>query len=604
MSATDPKRPRLKPGSRAYGLVETVAAATARLTRAITLDEIRLELAMLDMSAPQNLGAEISSLARRGVLEAIGARGRMRYALPGFVERAQAPGAASDASLILAALQAEAIERGRMVSTRQVQERLEAEGATLKSADPNAVRARLEGMSRPTKRASPRVRLVRAASPTGKMRSFWAPGEMQALEPPTHGITSRNEAIVQAVSDCTSELGRMPNGPEINAFLGAHRERNSYVKLIGEGDRPGGLTAAQDAAREGVLRMMTTPLTAHGGCQPRFALQGVEPAAEAAGLAMLDDYTYAYRLGQEGRSIKALRRSRRDAHGSSVIDPLLNAREGLLQTIASELVGEITPSLDALARTGARGDAILLDWRKEVRTSRYEQNSDRAIREVSAIRHEAIEVLKSVGPAGVAHPRVGQANTIPLRDLEVFLPRGAEAGERGPGHLIPRVRRFPDLTPEEGSPRFGTREGAVVDRAEAILEIAHLHGDRRTVLMLRRAYELLGEVLRDSSAVESSLDDLFARGPSPLASRLLLAAAMMGSGRVEGVAQAQLEAVRHGFGDENELKAACLAICVAAPAAAGEIVPRLIEPLSAGQHADTVRRIRMRVRRGSLLAIG
>lgn len=143
--------------------------------------------------------------------------------------------------------------RGRPLTTREVQEEVERRGQELASDNPDTVRKRLEVLSRAHERGpeefrKPRVQRLSVEATGGFPSNYWLPAGEDV--PPDEQLPPRSEAeaIRQAVTLATLDLGRPISRTELRWWLD-WPQANDVLRRTLEPDRLGealGSTARAD----------------------------------------------------------------------------------------------------------------------------------------------------------------------------------------------------------------------------------------------------------------------------------------------------------------------------------------------------------------------
>jgi hypothetical protein len=621
----------VKDGSRSSQIVRAIYAASLERGYGLTLDEARAAYAAFTGHAPsRSFTAEIGSLSGRGILSASGRAGSLRYVVSGSEPLLDGTPPRTDTDILLDAL-ALAVERtGTMVPTRAISRMIAEQGWALASADPNAVRTRLLNLARTHARKGrdwfrPLLRHVVVPGRFGRPLSYWAPIERTELTPPARPRHSPVAAVRELVERCNRALGRLSSRTELASFLGTLPEDDPLLAHFPRGKRIPVSTAVREVARRpdttGV-RTFTTSLTAHGGAPLRYWIgTGQEaPPAEAAAAAHLDDYLRAYRLDAEARQIERLAHEvGREAE--DLFAPLLEARRAALVEVARELEAALPIPLEAAAEHARAADRKLLELRRQHARKRQDDSIARGVEQRMRARDRAVRMLVALRdqppPAGEPQPRVGQSGAVPLAELEPLAASHTELGRHGVSPYVSKARRFPNPA-SAGEVRMRAAHGvpdvsatgaerylSLVDRAEALLALADQWGDPWTRALLRRAYGVLGEIVRAPELVrDAAVAAVHSEDVAPtLRRRLLVAAALLDLPEVPALAAEMLEGENGEPLLLDNLRATVLATALSAPSQVATLLGVATERDESLELDGVLRRMEMRVGLGRHLSV-
>lgn len=600
-------RDRLRHGSRSSQIALVIHQEVLRCGYGPTVDEARQAFARSGYHVPPSFVSEVHSLRRRGILRAEGRPSKLRYALTGVdYPRLEAP--LGDDDIVIEALRAATSRFGTLVSTRDVLDSIRALGRTLRSSSQNAVRSILLGLVRARVRGEAAwhgavVRHVVVEGVDGLPRSFWGPADGPELEPPTEPVTSRREATVVLVGRAIERLQSMPSRTDLALEARALPDDSRLRTFFPGGTRPRVLTALKaydlDAGR-GLLRVYRSPLAAHGGVPTRYwigALGAPDPVHEA--IALVDDHAYAYRFVQEWEQIARVRRSTTSSE-RDLLESVFASRIAGLDRAGMLLENALSlPLPDALQAAATASDLRRTAYPAATRSRRTSPEGRRG-----SIAH-ALEAARSEGLDQRVVPLVGSTMVLPLQDLAPWTD-AEEAGDRGAGPMLPRVRRFPNpeadgrARPASGAAMVAT---ALVDRPEALVALGYRVGEPWTRQILLKAYQLLGETTRDASVLSSAMHRSVANPCSVRLRRLLLIVG--GLTNLEGTVDLACS-VAFGTGgtvDTSDAKTAVLATALSTPARLPEVLALFSSRDTAGTNRDLLRKLRARASRGRCLGV-
>lgn len=532
-----------RPGSRAHSYVQLIRARAEELGRGIEVGEIRtVYVQETGKEAPDSLTAELSSLKRRGVLEAVGGRpGHTLYA-PAGMELEKAHREEDDAVIVLEALWRAYRRLERALSTREVAQEVERGERELSSDHPDAVKKRLETLARRTERGpegsqEPKVVRIKATSALGHASNHWLPAGVPEADRPAREVVapgSKADALRRAVASAKEELGRPIAKPELRWWLESPAAPGVLADALAS-NRLGrrlsdtGGTDREHPGEAGRLHAVTTRFTCHGGAPVRWTVGPPTDREEA--LCRLEDATVALQVPDEVRSIQGLER-RGDRFGQNVLLTLASVRRRVLGSRlheaatpfdGSELAAELE-SVGATLRSWVEGTPTLTDDQLEHRT-RDLRERDRLLGALDGV----LMFMVDDDPPPVAV--VGEAGTASLQELMPLLDNATNLLGLAPHkarRLIERVRRFP-TSGDSGQERIGAADEnplSHVDRIEAIDAVYELFGVPRARSLVSDARRLLGHVLRDVALLQGLLDELgdrmgFPRGPLVVALGML-----------------------------------------------------------------------------------
>lgn len=534
---------KTKPGSRAHRYVEIIRERARELGRGLRIKEIREAYEEeTGEPAPDALTAEISSLKQRGVLEMTGGRpGRSRYAPADLdLDDHEADEPTDDVVVVLKAVRRGYERLDRALSTGEVTDEIERGGESLQSDDPNAVKKRLDTLSRRTERGpegtqAPRVRRIEATSMLGQPSNHWVPAGVDAPAKELIAPRSKADAIRQFVGLAEEDIGRPPSRAELHWWLESPAAPDPLCSVLDTDTLGTRLsdTGRRDQARtgeKGRLQEVSSPLACDGGAPRRWTLQKVDSADQA--LSELADTLHLYRVAEELRSVRALQR-RADRDGG-VLRDLASTRRRLVFDSLQSAVGEYDPVslLDRLEDTyrtlqgrveASQGlsDDVRSERRSTLRKRLYSVRSVKGVLRSVDAPDDAVQVECA-----------GEAGTIGLGELEPVLDTVGDILQldgRQQRRIVKRVRRFP--LPEEWAPSaFGTDATppySALDRPDAFQALFELFTVPRAQNLLTEARHLLGHVLRDASYVRVLIDELGASSP-PERSALIVALGLLG----------------------------------------------------------------------------
>lgn len=467
-------------------------------------------------AAPSSFTSEVSSLARRGVLEKVGGRaGHTLYAPAGSGLRG-IQNEDDDALLVLRALRSAYRRLRRAVSTREVAEELRRLGLELSSDSLNAVKKYLETLSRRRTRGAkgmkaPQVRRVAFKSFTGAPSAHWVPADVQGQVRVAPRSTA--DALRYAIFMAEADLLRPASRSELRWWLGTPLGRASSAGVLKSPKRisgPLGRLARHDAEFDwevGRVHAVETPFTCHGGGPTRYST--APPTPIDLSLCAIEDGLRQLRPADELKDCGVLARRARMAK-SDAMGTLAAVRRDLLGGLFVGLMEGVPDRGHLVHRVRLAGQAMQ-QWVEDAGL-----NPDRAEGRLRRLRERAFQVgaLETLigDHAGLAvdHLRVGQAATCSYEQVAplveaagAFLdvPEGAEKA------LLERVRRFP-VQEAPGKERFGKAHAldlARLDRVDTLAELWQLFPVPRTRALLTSAQLLLGHVLRDGDLVASVL---------------------------------------------------------------------------------------------------
>lgn len=492
---------------------------------------------------PDSLSSEISSLTRRGVLEITGGRpGHSRYAPADLdLEEDEGGGPEDDTLVVFKALRSGYDRLERALSTAEVDREIERTGQALQSDHPDAVKKRLETLSRRTERGpedfrEPKVRRVQATSMLGQSSNHWVPAEVEAPAEELIAPRSEADAVRRTVYEAEGDLGRPPSRQELRWWLESPAAPEPILSVL-DPDRLGTRlsdTARADEGHEGELgrlQPVTTSCSCHGGPPRRWTVGEVSARQQAQ--CELEATLHAYRVPEEIRSLRGLQR-RADRRDSNVLDDLVATRRQLLLGSLAEAAGEhdapdLLASLEEAYTTLQERVEATEGLSSDVRSQRRSRLRER----LQAVRSTRGAFRFMEGPEAPPDlDRAGEAGTVRLEEFDPVLEdvgRILDLGDRQARQLVAEVRRFP---PQEESDRNRIGEGpspslSVLDRVGAFQAVYELFTAPRTRTLLTEAQQLLGHVLRDAEYIENLIDDLETSSP-PERPALVVALGLLG----------------------------------------------------------------------------
>lgn len=535
---------RTKPGSRSHRYVQIIGVEAEELGRGLEMDEIREAYREHEgESAPDCITSEISSLNRRGVLEATGGRpGRTRYA-PADLDLPEAPSDEphDDTLVVLEAVRRGWERRGWALSTAEVAEEIGRGDRELRSDHPDTVRKRLETLSRRTERGpeefrEPKVRRLEAISTLGQSSNHWVPAHVDA--PPSELIAprSRADAVRQLVYRCEEDLGRPPSRRELRWWLESPRAPEP-IRSVLDPNELGTRLADTGTAHEGHtsevgrLQPVESSLSCHGGPPRRWTLHEVSEREQA--LCELEATLHAYRVPEEIRSLRGLQ-NRADRQGGTVLPDLVDMRRRLLLNSlreaagdfdATQLLGQLEEAYSVLQERVENTDGLSDDVRSDRRCWLRER--------LEAVRSTQGALQFIDAPDGAASlNRAGESGTVRLEKLGPVLGTVADVvglEESQARQVVAEVRRFPG-SEKPGRDRIGPGPSgslSALDRVDAYQAVFELFSVPRARSLITEAQQLLGHVLRDPSYVENLLDQL-GTSRSPQRAALIVALGLLG----------------------------------------------------------------------------
>lgn len=596
---------RTRQGSRARAYVELIWQQANSMGRGVEVGEVRsaYEYATGD-SAPSSLTSELHSLKRRGVIEVVGGRpGRTLFALPG---QDVAGSNAEDEVLQVW----DAVRRGwrrwkEPLSTRQVAEELERAGVSLRSDDPNAVRKRLETLSRRTERGPrnsrrPKVRRIEMEAEGGFPVTYWMPANADWVPGPLKP-RSKAEWARKAVAAVHDALGIPPSRTDVRWWLDTLPEAH-HLRGVVEPSEIGTVltdTLKADAEHQGVpgrLHELTTGLTCHGGAPSRYSAR--PPTALDSAACKVQDFLLMLRPADELEGIENLRR-RAQVLESAEAFQLAELREELLAWNVDDALAGV--DLEVVQTAIRRAHQRRRAWVKEAEATPHQRESrlrrlKEAKRQLSTLAHLA------EFPAPSAKPdvfQVGESSFFNLRELQPAFD-AAEAMlffETSEEALVAKARRFPaSLSKDDRARRMedaASVDLALLDRVDAVAELFDLAQVARAAILLEQAELLLGEVLRDVRVVVELLEK---PGLHPAVQQALV----VGLGWL-GVPPAFDEVVEDR-GSYEEVSAWVLAIVLADWETAHQRL-RAVEARVEGAAGQVVQTALMRLKMGALFSV-
>lgn len=620
---------RLTSNSRSRRVVEVIHREGLRRGYGPTVLEARVAYERTGQSVSRSFTSEIHSLYRRGLLEASGRPGSLRFLVAGATYDRKSP-PLSDAEVVLQALRRAVETLGTMASTRDVLEFMKKGGQELESASQNAVRSLLLGLTRERERgpdpkwSGAQVRLASVEGLDGRSRSFWAPIDETDVAPPDLPVASKREALIASVDLFLTRIGRLPSGPELVTLLRTLppecRIRHLFPSPNGrEGNedksryRPALMAAIKlqgPEADRGRLRIFRSDLVAHGGRPVRFWVgePEAEPPSKATAASILDDFVYTYRLGIEVDGIVRVRRST-SAQDVELLEPLMDARARSAASVRLKLERTLPVPIELAASAADAADERYYRLLGEANGHAWSRTRQK-IRRRHGKRRAAVAAAISaeVTNVGDGPEVVGHFASIPLKELEKFTAGYIELGKRGVGPLLNRVRRFPnphadgwEREDDSGDP---SQVLALVDRPEALCALAALWAGPWTRQMVTKAYQLIGEIARPLPLLEDLIHGAANQHVTPsLRRRCFVAGALVG---LESVVPLAMEAAfdkDYGPDSIHDVRTAALATALVRPSATEEVLARLGEWDSERRFADLHRQMSARKRRGLWLSI-
>lgn len=617
--------------SRRQSIVHVVRVHAMTRGYALTLDEVRDAMAAEGLGIPDTLAAEMSSLKRTRDLVGTWSGACWRYAPPGFVATATPP--LTESEMVLQAVVIACAHFRRMVSTHEVNEAMRAKGWCLDSdtrhtarSQETALRHRLATLARvrTTGRQGamnrPALRREDQAGAGGRTHTFWAPAGQPGLAlPKTAASASELEAGRTAVRDAVALAGRPLSRSEIALYVMQLPASDPVRRaLADDGSRPRIARVLRQGRREaGGVRIAEcrTPWTAAGGAPVRYELLAADTAHDliAHGVLVLDDALAVWRLDRESARLHHLER-RLSVSDRRVLSPLLDARRGALASCLEMLSTMVSAPLEESLTRAEAADATILAWARGV-VGLVDTPSMiiRAVDERRQGRRALVSLMRQRGTTvewneADVQSIVGIAGVSTLDELTVFAPGLVDMERDGAvARALEGCRRLPNEAGHEYANRLGWHHGLpkvpILDRAEALSTLGASVPDAWTRVLVARAYDLLGDLLRAPAIVCEVM--LLAAADRRVSSgtrhALVLAASMLGAGTALETAVAMCRAAVTDADAGDTMRAAMLAMLVANPHDASAHMQSIVT-MPGGRQAAIVRRAMTRVRYGFILS--